>query len=262
MKNTSSSTDYTAPSTTLQVISRKEALLLKRKRYFTGEPCKHGHIDERYISDGQCATCCKIKLRKKYKSNPIKERQRVKNYRVNNPEKVKQSAKTYRNNNPEKVKLWDKAKRDRIKLDPIKHAAEKNRQNIKQKKTYWEDPEKYKELSRIRNAIPEVNERNRQKCKEYKRENPSVIKRLNQIHSGKYKIIKLQRVPSWLNEEDNAEIKNIYLTAANMREIGIDCQVDHIIPLQGKIVSGLHVPNNLQILTKSENCSKGNRYHA
>lgn len=261
MKNTSSSADYTAPSTTLQVISRKEALLLKRKRYFTGEPCKYGHIDERYLSDGRCAECCRIKLRKKYKNDPDKARQRVKNYRVNNPEKVKLWNKAYRDNNPELVRAWDKEKYNRMKNDPVKWDAEKKRQNSKQKKAYWKDPEKYKKKSRLYRSIPEVRARSNALAKKYKKNNPDVIRRLNQKHAGIYRAVKLKRIPNWLTSQDKNEIREIYLMSSKMREIGVDCHVDHIIPLQGKTVSGLHVPSNLQILTATENHSKGNRYH-
>lgn len=37
-------------------------------------------------------------------------------------------------------------------------------------------------------------------------------------------------------------------------------QVDHIIPLQGKNVSGLHVPENLQVIERSINSKKRNKY--
>lgn len=67
---------------------------------------------------------------------------------------------------------------------------------------------------------------------------------------------KTHATPSWSN---SLEIREIYRRAAELRRIGIDVQVDHIIPLRSKLVSGLHVPANLRIIPTKENQIKGNR---
>lgn len=63
---------------------------------------------------------------------------------------------------------------------------------------------------------------------------------------------KLQRTVAWADLE---AIKAIYKEAART-----GMSVDHIIPLQGEFVSGLHVEYNLQLLTSSENASKCNKF--
>lgn len=72
---------------------------------------------------------------------------------------------------------------------------------------------------------------------------------------------KLQATPKWLTKAHHLEIEGFYIEAARLtRETSIPHEVDHIVPLQGKTVRGLHVPWNLQILTKFENSSKGNKF--
>lgn len=65
---------------------------------------------------------------------------------------------------------------------------------------------------------------------------------------------KLQATPPWV---DLKEIEKIYIKA-----VAKGLTVDHQIPLRGRDVRGLHVPWNLQLLTRSENSKKGNRYQS
>lgn len=65
------------------------------------------------------------------------------------------------------------------------------------------------------------------------------------------------QTPKWACDE---KIKAVYLQCAALRERGEDVQVDHIVPLNGKTVSGLHCEANLQIISSSENSRKKHFY--
>lgn len=68
----------------------------------------------------------------------------------------------------------------------------------------------------------------------------------------------LQRTPEWA---DLIAIEQVYERASSIQAVlGVRTSVDHIIPPQGELVSGLHVHNNLQVLTLSANSAKKNRY--
>jgi 5-hydroxyisourate hydrolase-like protein (transthyretin family) len=78
------------------------------------------------------------------------------------------------------------------------------------------------------------------------------------FYQMKRKTAKLFRTPSWANDD---KIRLFYIEAKELTDkTGIEYHVDHIIPLQGKTVSGLHVENNLQVLPAIDNMSKGNRF--
>jgi hypothetical protein len=67
-----------------------------------------------------------------------------------------------------------------------------------------------------------------------------------------------QRMAKWA---DAKKIAAFYAEAARLtRETGIQHDVDHIIPLHGEAVSGLHVETNLQVLPATANRAKKNDY--
>jgi hypothetical protein len=78
---------------------------------------------------------------------------------------------------------------------------------------------------------------------------------------AKRRAAKLKRTPKWLTPFDKLKIECLYqLAAMRNRESGQKWHVDHIIPLQGAFVSGLHVPDNLRVILAIDNMRKNNQY--
>ena len=69
------------------------------------------------------------------------------------------------------------------------------------------------------------------------------------------------RTPAWLTDIDHERIQNEYKLSAILKRLtGQEWHVDHVIPLVGKNVSGLHVPGNLRVMLGKDNLSKAHRF--
>jgi len=127
----------------------------------------------------------------------------------------------------------------------------------KDRKKYLKD----KKESYQRNA--QTYAKYREDNKEYRREQNKEWKLKNRAHcthkENMRRAKKLKATPNWLTEQHIEEIKNKYKESKELTTKETTYTVDHIIPLQGETVSGLHVPWNLQILTLEENSSKKNK---
>ena len=157
--------------------TRKEAKQKNSKWYFTGDPCKFGHIAPRMTANCGCKVCL-YKRREEYENS-----ENYTNWKKNNKQKV---ANRY-----------------------------------------------------IKNNLPKI-----------------------LANTRKYQAAKKNRIPSWISKDELEKIKCLYQVAAMYTKEGINkWHVDHIIPLQGKTVSGLHVFNNLQIIPESKNISKNNKWN-
>lgn len=80
------------------------------------------------------------------------------------------------------------------------------------------------------------------------------------MHSNKRRAARLQRTPAWV---DQPALLAAYVEAqARTEATGAPYHVDHIVPLRGRMVSGLHVPWNLRVVPASENLRKYNKHDA
>lgn len=186
------------------------------------------------------------------------------------------------------MKQCTKCKAKKPKSEFTKHSRSKDGLNCwcklcsrKSSKSYMEC-NKEKESLRKKIYYEENKQELLQKRKEYQKDNEDYItyqskyREDNKERSKKYRIgnkqyfaektarrraTKIQATPKWLSEEDLVFIKYLYEQSVIIFEqTGIKHNVDHIVPLIHPLVCGLHVPENLRIITEEENKKKNNKY--
>lgn len=147
--------------------------------------------------------------------------------------------KEYYNKNKEKKKEYQRTNKENIR---------------KRKRKYYLKNSEY-----FINCAKDYAKNNKEKVllyyKNYKKVNRSHYNALD----AKRRATKLMATPKWLTKKQLKEIEDIYELCREMSKGAIKYEVDHIIPLKGKEVTGLHVPWNLQILTKEQNHKKINK---
>lgn len=109
------------------IITRAEAKAKGLTRYFTGKPCKYGHIKERMVSNGRCFTCLKEHGKKWRAKNKDKVAAWDKAHYLRNKEKRKQYMDAWREKNKEHVKEYSEKNRARY----VAHCNERRTRRLK-----------------------------------------------------------------------------------------------------------------------------------
>ena len=184
--------------------TRAEAKATGAKYYFTGEPCKHGHIAPRKTK-GVCVECMRLE--------------------------------------------WQRGNETRAE-----YFAEYNKSSAGKgaKKAYYE---RNRETVIARAQARDTAAVTQYKLA-YKERNPELYRELVNARRRRFR----QATPTWLTPEQKMEIRLKYRLAIEMsRRMGAQYVVDHVIPLQGETVCGLHVPWNMEVITQEENLQKSNK---
>lgn len=182
----------------------------------------------------------RINAEHRAQSKTPKAQERVRKYRLKNKDAFKVSQAEYYKNNKEAIlartSAWQKA-------NPEKVSARNKAYRERHPERVAEHQKKY---------LIENKDARRERGKEWKANNKAKVNE----STARRRATKRNATPKWANVFFMREIYDLARLRSDL--LGVDYEVDHIIPMSSKVVCGLHVEHNLQILTAQENKIKSN----
>lgn len=189
------------------------------------KPCRRCSSTERY-ADGRCKACSNARQAKYRANNAAALRAKKIAYAAANREKERQRAAAWLTANRERKLAADAAYR----------------------KSHQNELREYKARWSVENSAHVV-----AKVAKWRAANPG----MHDANNARRRALKLRATPAWA---DLDAIRAIYAEAKRLQQkTGCKMHVDHIVPLVSKIVCGLHVPWNLQVLPDKDNHRKSNK---
>jgi hypothetical protein len=220
------------------IVTYSQAKKLGLKRYFTGKPCKYGHVAERCAANGQCYECANIKQRKWRSENLEFARARFRKWKAANPKIAKAATLAWRRKNPAKVAAQQ---------------ARKYRKHIVKRKEWqkaYSAAHRDIILERVKKWIADNPERRKE-----------IVRKWNRDHPESIRANVLTRIARRQNADGRFTADNIRAIYQAQKGKCAYCRaslkdgyhIDHIAPLAK---GGSNWPRNLQLCCERCNCRK------
>lgn len=198
-------------------------------RYFTGKPCRNGHIAERYTSDGRCVQCKAEKDARSYAKHADKRREAVLAHYVTIREARILAMRDYH---------------ARKKGDPAYQAI----RNAYRKK----HADRLRLQAQKKRTTPEARAAKAAK----KRADAHLYRAYEQTRNAR----KRNAIPSWYGELDEFVLREAaVLIDLRRTATRIDWQLDHMVPIGARKACGLHCAANFQVIPRTLNARKNNQ---
>ena len=209
---------------------------------------KHGKFGRK----GMCKVCYKHKFDTQYKANLTKDHRQQ--YQENRERRLL-SAKKWRDNNQNKINSSEfKEVQKRLKRE--RYLLEQESVSAKMREYYQQHKDKIKERVKQYRMSVVMTEEQKAARKAYRKAHYEANKPKSFEYTTRRKRAIERQTPSWANLERMQEIYGDCIKK-NMAAGRAAFHVDHILPLRGKYVSGLHVETNLRVIPAAENLRKG-----